>query len=60
VIIELEGMSMGTLSFEPTGSPPGAFVHGPDVDDIDDRASRADQHIPVLLYRKSALSGREG
>jgi taurine dioxygenase len=37
---------MGTLSFEPTGYPLGAFVHGLDFGDIDGRAVRnaLDQH----------------
>jgi taurine dioxygenase len=35
-----KGVPMGTLSFEPTGGPLGAFVHGLYFDDIDGRALR--------------------
>jgi taurine dioxygenase len=47
-------MSMGTLSFEPTGCPLGAFVYGLDFDDIDGRALRA----ALNEYRLLCIRGR--
>jgi taurine dioxygenase len=47
-------MSMGTLSFEPTGCPLGAFVYGLDFDDIDGRALRD----ALNEYRLLCIRGR--
>jgi taurine dioxygenase len=47
-------MSMGTLSFEPTGCPLGAFVHGLDFDDIDGQALRD----ALNEYRLLCIRGR--
>ena len=60
VITGLEGMSMGTLSFEPTGCPLGAFVYGLDFDDIDDRALRdALNEYRLLCIRGRVITGDE-
>jgi taurine dioxygenase len=45
---------MGTLSFEPTGGPLGAFVHGLDFDNIDGRALRD----ALSEYRLLCIRGR--
>jgi len=49
-----KGVPMGTLSFEPTGGPLGAFVHGLDFADIDGRAVRD----ALNQYRLLCVRGR--
>jgi hypothetical protein len=51
---------MGTLSFEPTGCPLGAFVCGLDFDDIDGRALRdALTECRLLCIRGRVVTGDE-
>jgi taurine dioxygenase len=50
-----KGVSMGTLSFEPTGGPLGAFVHGLDFGNVDGRAVRDG----LNTYRLLCFRGRE-
>ena len=51
---------MGTLSFEPTGCPLGAFVYGLGFDDIDDRALRdALNEYRLLCIRGRVITGDE-
>lgn len=51
---------MGTLSFEPTGCPLGAFVYGLDFDDIDGRALRdALNEYRLLCFRGQVVTDDE-
>ncbi|HUN31337.1 MAG TPA: TauD/TfdA family dioxygenase [Trebonia sp.] len=51
---------MRTLSFEPTGGPLGAFVHGLDFDDIDGPSVReALNRYRLLCFRGRAISDDE-
>lgn len=55
-----KGVPMGTLSFEPTGGPLGAFVHGLDFDDIDGPAVReALNKYRLLCFRGQEITDAE-
>jgi len=52
-----KGVPMGTLSFEPTGGPLGAFAHGLDFADIDGQAVRdALNQYGLLCIRGRAIT----